>query len=113
MSLQCSDKIAGFGSEPETLDYVRFPALEGLRLATMYYEASCMVATPYTVRDDYGEVIKGGEPAETLQVIPLTCEHHDMHVHQFPETIAGEHYKLTLEEDLRFISIKELCLVYE
>lgn len=94
-------------------DYVRFPALEGFRLATMYYEASCMVATPYTVRDDYGEVIKGGEPAGTLQVIPLTCEHHDMHVHQFPETVAGEHYKLTLEEDLRFISIKELCLVYE
>ena len=94
-------------------DYVRFPALEGLRLATMYYEASCMVATPYAVCDDNGEVIKGGESAETVQVMPLTSEHHDMHVHQFPETVSGEHYKLTLEEDLRFISIKELCLVYE
>lgn len=94
-------------------DYVQFPDVEGTRLVAMYYEASCKVATPYTVRLDAGDVITGGEYTVTRQVVPLTTEHHDVHVHQFPETLAGEHYRLTLEEDFRYISIKELCLVYE
>ena len=68
---------------------------------------------PYTVRSESGDVIKGGEYSVTKQVSPLNSEHHDVHVHNFPETVAGERYRLTLEEDLRFISIKELCLVYE
>jgi len=94
-------------------DYVQFPEVEGRRLSAMYYEASCKSEVPYTVRDEEGEVITGGEVSRTKQVVPLECEHHDMHVHVFPSTLTGEHYRLTLEEDLRFISIKELCLVYE
>lgn len=101
----CVGKIKG--------DYVLLPALEGYRLSTMYYEASCKAVTPYTVRTEEGDIIKGGEYSVTKQVFPLTSEHHDVHVHQFPETLPGERYRLTLEEDLRFISIKELCLVYE
>ena len=94
-------------------DYVLLPGLEGYRLSTMYYEASCKVATPYTVRTEEGDILKGGEYSVTKQVFPITSEHHDIHVHHFSETLPGERYRLTLEEDLRFISIKELCLVYE
>ena len=101
----CVGKIKG--------DFVLFPALEDYRLSTMYYEASCRVATPYTVRSEEGDILKGGEYTVTKQVFPLTSEHHDVHEHHFPESNYGERYRLTLEEDLRFISIKELCLVYE
>lgn len=94
-------------------DYVLFPALEGYRLSTMYYEASCNVATPYTVRTEEGEILDGGGYTVTSQVFPLSGEHHDIHEHHFTGTLAGERCRLTLEEDLRFISIKELCLVYE
>lgn len=94
-------------------DYVLFPGIEGYRLVSMYYEASCNTATPYTVRTEEGDILKGGEYSKTKQVYPLTAEHHDVHVHHFSETLPGERYRLTLEEDLRFISIKELCLVYE
>ena len=94
-------------------DFVLFPALEDYRLAEMYYEASCRVVTPYTVRSEEGDILKGGEYSVTKQVYPLTAEHHDVHVHHFPESNYGERYRLTLEEELRFISIKELCLVYE
>lgn len=94
-------------------DYILFPGIEGYRLASLYYEASCNVSTPYTIRTEGGDVLKGGEYSVTKQVFPLTSEHHDVHFHQFPGALAGERYRLTLEEDLRFISIKELCLVYE
>lgn len=94
-------------------DYILFPNVEGCRLSGMYYEASCKAVTPYTVRTEDGEIIKGGERSVTKQVYPIASEHHDMHVHTFPETMAGERYGLILEEDLRFISIKDLCLVYE
>jgi len=101
----CIGKIKG--------DYVAFPALDGYRLSAMYYEASCKAATPYTVRSEEGDIVKGGEYSITRQVVPLSGEHHDVHEHHFPETLPGERYRLSLEEDLRFISIKELCLVYE
>lgn len=101
----CIGKIKG--------DYVAFPELEGYRLSAMYYEASCKASTPYTVRSEEGDIVKGGEYSVTRQVTPLTVEHHDVHEHHFPETLPGERYRLSLEEDLRFISIKELCLVYE
>ena len=94
-------------------DYVLFPAFEEYRLSEMYYEASCRAATPYTVRTEEGDVIEGGELTWTSQVFPLETEHHDVHVHRFPSTRYGEHYRLSLEETYRFISIKELCLVYE
>ena len=94
-------------------DYVAFPAIEGYRLSAMYYEASCKVSTPYTVRTEEGSILSGGEYSVTRQVVPLTSEHHDVHEHHFSGTLAGERCRLTLEEDLRFISIKELCLVYE
>ena len=94
-------------------DYVKFPGIDGFRLAAMYYEASCKGGNPYTVRDDEGAIIKGGEYTVTRQVVPLTEEHHDVHVHLFPDTLPGERYSLTLEEDYHFISIKDLCLVYE
>lgn len=94
-------------------DFIQFPNIEGRRLAQMYYEASCKAKVPYTVRSESGDVIKGGEYSVTKQVAPLYTEHHDIHAHNFPETVVGERYRLTLEEDLRFISIKELCLVYE
>ena len=94
-------------------DFVQFPEIDGRRLARMYYEASCKAMVPYTVRSESGDIVKGGEYSVTKQVSPLNSEHHDVHVHNFPETVAGERYRLTLEEDLRFISIKELCLVYE
>lgn len=94
-------------------DFVAFPAIEGYRLSAMYYEASCKAVTPYTVRSEDGEILKGGEYSVTAQVVPLLSEHHDVHEHHFPETLAGERCYLTLEEDLRAISIKELCLVYE
>lgn len=95
-------------------DYVLFPALEGYRLAEMYYEASCRASNPYTVRTEDGvEVIKGGEVSFTERVVPVVSNHHDMHVHVFPDTDAGARYRLNLEEDYRMISIKDLCLVYE
>ncbi|MBQ9891804.1 MAG: BACON domain-containing protein [Bacteroidales bacterium] len=94
-------------------DYVKFPGIDGFRLAAMYYEASCKGGNPYTVRDEEGAIIKGGEYTVTRQVVPLTEEHHDVHVHLFPDTLPGERYSLTLEEDYHFISIKDLCLVYE
>ena len=103
----------GLGIGKRKGDYIQFPDVEGHRLVAMYYEASCKVSVPYTVRDEEGAVISGGEAAVTKQIVPLVQEHHDMHVHWFPETLAGEHYRLTLEEDLKFISIKDLCLVYE
>lgn len=95
-------------------DYVIFPAVEGKRLATMYYEASCRVMTPYTVRtEDGSSIIDGGEYTQTRQVVPIDSNHHDMHVHNFPSTVPGERYRLNLEETFRMISIKDLCLVYE
>ena len=94
-------------------DYVLFPAIDGYRLAAMYYEASCNAVTPYSVRTEEGDVVKGGEPTVTKQVFPLIGEHHDVHEHHFPETLPSVRYRLTLEEELRSISIKELCLVYE
>ncbi len=95
-------------------DYVLFPSVEGKRLATMYYEASCRVKTTYTVRtEDGSSIIAGGEYSETNQVVPVDTNHHDMHVHNFPSTAVGERYRLNLEETFRMISIKDLCLVYE
>lgn len=94
-------------------DYVKFPLVEGHRLEAMYYEAACKAATPYTVRSEDGEIIEGGEYTVTSQVVPVESNHHDIHIHNFPGTSADERYSLTLEEDYRFISIKELCLVYE
>lgn len=94
-------------------DYVKFPAIDGMRLASLYYEASCKAATPYTVRDEEGTVVQGGEYTVTKQVVPITEDHNDVHVHHFSGTLPGERYSLTLEEDYHFISIKDLCLVYE
>ena len=95
-------------------DYVMFPAIEGYRLSQMYYEASCRASNPYTVRtEDGSEVIKGGEYSFTKKVVPVDTNHHDMHVHIFPDTEPGVRYRLNLEEDYRFISIKDLCLVYD
>ena len=95
-------------------DFVLFPAVDGKRLAAMYYEASCRAVTPYTVRTEDGTtIIEGGEFTETRQVVPVTSNHHDMHIHTFPSTVAGERYRLNLEGSFRMISIKDLCLVYE
>ena len=95
-------------------DYVLFPAIEGYRLSQMYYEASCRASNPYTVRTEDGSVvIKGGEYSFTKKVVPVDTNHHDMHVHIFPDTEPGARYRLNLEEDYRFISIKDLCLVYD
>lgn len=95
-------------------DYVLLPAIEGYRLAAMYYQASCRVAVPYTVRtEDGSQIIKGGEYALTSKVVPVDTEYHDVHTHIFPQTSAGERYRINLEEDYGQISIKDLCLVYE
>lgn len=95
-------------------DYVLFPGIEGWRLEKMYYEASCRVATPYTIRTEDGErIIPGGELTVTSKAIPNDREHHDMHVHVFPDTEAGARYRLNLEETLMQISLKDLCLIYE
>lgn len=95
-------------------DYVLFPAIEGYRLSKMYYEASCRASNPYTVRTEDGKtVIKGGEKAFTKKVVPVDTNHHDMHVHVFPDTEAGARYRLNVEDDYRYISIKDLCLVYD
>lgn len=95
-------------------DYVLFPAVEGMRLAGMYYEASCRARVPYTVRNEDGsKTIKGGERSETRQVLPVASNHHDLHVHTFPDTEPSARYRLNLEEDYYALSIKELCLVYE
>ena len=95
-------------------DYVIFPAIEDYRLAEMYYEASCRASNPYSVRTEDGlRVIKGGEASFTKLVSPIDSNHHDMHVHIFPDTEPGVRYRLNLDEDYRMISIKDLCLVYE
>jgi len=94
-------------------DYVIFPSFEGYRLSELYYEASCRNMTPYTIRDAQGNVIEGGELTKTTQTIPISKEYNDMHHHIFPGTKAGENYRMVLEETLRVISIKDLCLVYE
>lgn len=95
-------------------DYVLFPAVEEMRLAKMYYEASCRLRVPYTVRtEDGSSIIKGGEFSETKKVVPVNTNHHDVHTHVFPSTEAGARYRLNLEEDYYGISIKDLCLVYE
>ena len=65
------------------------------------------------VRDEDGTVVQGGEYTVTKQVVPITKDHNDVHVHHFSGTLPGERYSLTLEEDYHFISIKDLCLVYE
>lgn len=94
-------------------DYVSFPAFEGWRLTEMYYEASCRNVTPYTIRDLEGNVIEGGEYTRTVKTIPISREYNDMHHHLFPKTEPGTPYRMVLEESLRSISIKDLCLVYE
>lgn len=95
-------------------DYLMFPAVPGKRLAKMYYQASCVSETPYTVRTADGKiVIKGGEKTWTKFIVPVDGDLYDMHEHIFPETENDVRYRLNLEEDLRYISVKDLCLVYE
>lgn len=95
-------------------DYILLPAIEGFRLSGMYYQASCNVATPYTVRTaDGATVISGGEYSQTSKAIPTDTEWHDVHEHIFPFTTAGERYRINLEKSYEQISIKDLCLVYE
>lgn len=95
-------------------DYVLLPGIDGYRLSRMYYQASCRVATPYTVRtEDGSSIIAGGEYQVTQKVIPVDTEFHDMHCHVFPDTKAGVRYRINLEKDYEQISIKDLCLVYE
>ena len=95
-------------------DYVLLPGINGFRLSGMYYQASCNVAVPYTVRTaDGASVIAGGEFSQTKKVIPTDTEWHDIHEHTFPTTEAGERYRINLEKSYEQISIKDLCLVYE
>lgn len=94
-------------------DYVIFPTFEGYRLSELYYESSCRNMTPYTIRDDQGQIINGGELTNTVKTVPISREYNDMHHHIFPQTAPGASYRMVLEETLRVISIKDLCLVYE
>lgn len=95
-------------------DYVLLPGIDGFRLSGMYYQASCNVAVPYTIRTaDGASVIAGGEFSQTKKVIPTDTEWHDVHEHVFPNTKAGERYRINLEKSYEQISIKDLCLVYE
>ena len=95
-------------------DYILFPAVEGYRLSKMYYEASCRCAVPYTIRTADGKaIIKGGEIQETLSSTPPSQEYQDLHIHDFPETLPGERYRINLEENGSQISVKDLCLIYD
>lgn len=95
-------------------DYILFPAVEGHRLSQMYFEASCRLEVPYTVRTENGStIIKGGEYVKTAAIRPVTQEYMDLHIHTFPETEEGKRYRLNLEEDTFTLSVKDLCLIYE
>ena len=95
-------------------DYVLLPAIAGYRLSGMYYQASCRVATPYTVRtEDNSRIIAGGEYRVTRKVVPVDTEYHDVQCHTFPSTLPDTRYRINLEKNLDQISIKDLCLTYE
>ena len=80
----------------------------------MYYQASCRVATPYTVRtEDNSRIIAGGEYRVTRKVVPVDTEYHDVQCHTFPSTLPDTRYRINLEKNLDQISIKDLCLTYE
>lgn len=95
-------------------DYLMFPSIEGYRLGEMYYEASCRAQVPYTVRTEDGEtIIQGGEYSVTTRNVPIERDINDMRHHIFPSTEAGARYRLNLEETFKFISVKDICLLYE
>lgn len=95
-------------------DYLLLPAIEGFRLSGLYIQSSCSVAMPYTIRTADGDkIIEGGEYSVTRKVMPVDTEYHDVHAHIFPSTVAGERYRINLEEEFCQISIKDLCLIYE
>ena len=95
-------------------DYIKFPAIEGMRLSRMLFESSVLAPTTYTVRTEDGmTIIKGGEKTTTSEYTMIYDEYNDVKEHIFPDTQANTRYRMNLESVGACISIKELCLFYE
>jgi hypothetical protein len=95
-------------------DYIKFPAIEGMRLSRMLFESSALAPTTYTVRTEDGTtIIKGGEKTSTAEYTMIYDEYNDVKEHMFPDTQENTRYRMNLESVGACISIKELCLFYE
>lgn len=95
-------------------DYIKFPAIEGMRLSRMLFESSALAPTTYTVRTEDGTtIIKGGEKTSTSEYTMIYEEYNDIKEHKFPDTQENTRYRMNLESVGACISIKELCLFYE
>lgn len=95
-------------------DYIKFPAIEGMRLSRMLFESSALASTTYTVRtEDGSSIIKGGEKTSTSEFTMIYEEYNDVKEAIFPDTQENTHYRMNLESVGACISIKELCLFYE
>lgn len=95
-------------------DYIKFPAIEGMRLSRMLFESSALAPTTYTVRtEDGATIIKGGEKTATSEYTMIYSEYNDVKEHIFPDTQENTRYRMNLESVGACISIKELCLFYE
>ncbi len=95
-------------------DYIKFPAIEGMRLSRMLFESSALASTTYTVRtEDGSSIIKGGEKTSTSEFSMIYEEYNDVKEAIFPHTQENTRYRMNLESVGACISIKELCLFYE
>ena len=95
-------------------DYIKFPAIEGMRLSRMLFESSALASTTYTVRtEDGATIINGGDKTSTSEYTMIYDEYNDVKEHIFPDTQASARYRMNLESVGACISIKELCLFYE
>ena len=104
----------GFQIGKSLNDYIKFPAIEGMRLSRMLFESSALASTTYTVRTEDGSgIIKGGEKTSTSEFTMIYEECNDVKEAIFPDTQENTRYRMNLESVGACISIKELCLFYE
>lgn len=95
-------------------DYILFPAIEGMRLSKVLYEASALLMTTFSIRTaDGSQVISGGEKRSTGELDYITQDINDLQEITLNGTQPGTAYRMNNDSFGAALSIKELCLIYQ